>query len=402
MLARLKLLEIAAIASLAVPGAARAQAAHDALAASPVPAMSPWDVTRATVAPATAPTTASIALVRGIAVRDGVRMRDGTIDVDLPMPDGRGTQFAGIAFRMASTADYEIVYFQSSNDGTRWMEMQYQPVYEGETTWQLYPGDGYEAQIPTAGDRRAPHAPLRVRLVFAGTRADVYVDSMTTPLLRVRELKRPAAAGAVGVWAISPEGAASHFGNFSARTSLDVPLAPVAPDTAPVGQLMQWRVSARMPSPDGVFAPRALTPALVAAADSGTVLSAERSGLVNLTAALGNPAGRQKVNVFGGAGYGMAVARVTLVSDRPRIARLRFGYSDGAGIFLDGHSLFAGRNDYDSRYKGYIATMSRDADAVDLPLHVGRNDLVFIVTDKAFGWGFAARLEDPSGIRVEP
>lgn len=398
MLARFWTLPLAVAPLLIGSPVAHAQAPRDAVQ----PPRAPWDVTHATLAPAAAPTEGGITLVRGIAVRSDVRMRDGTIDVDLPMPDGRGTQFAGIAFRMASTADYEIVYFQSSNDGTRWMEMQYQPVYEGETTWQLYPGDGYEAQIPAVGDRRAPHAPLHVRLVFAGTRADVYVDSMTMPALRIRELKRTPVTGGVGVWAISPEGAASRFDAFSAHTSLDAPLAPAAPDTAPIGQLMRWRLSARIPSPEGVFAPRTLTPALAAAADSGAVVTAERSGLVNLTAALGNPAGRQQVNVFGGAGFGMAVAHVTLVSDRARVARLRFGYSDGVGIFLDGRSLFAGRNDYDSRYKGYIATMSRDADAIDLPLHSGRNDLVFIVTDKAFGWGFAARVEDPSGIRAEP
>jgi hypothetical protein len=131
-------------------------------------------------------------------------------------------------------------------------------------------------------------------------------------------------------------------------------------------------------------------------------VEAEPSGLVNLTRALGNPAGRQATNVFGGAGWGMALARVTLTSDRPRVARLRFGYSDGVGVFLDGRSLFVGRNDYDSRYKGYIATMNPEADALDLPLHAGPNELVFIVTDRAFGWGFAARLEDPSGITVTP
>lgn len=394
----LKFIALVMTASLAAPRLAHAQSARAATSSE----WSPWDVTHATLAPAAAPTAAGIAVARGIALRNGVTLRDGTIDVDIPMPDGRGTQFAGIAFRMASTADYEIVYFQSSTDGARWAMVQYQPVYEGETTWQLYQGAGYETPLPMHGDLLARRGPMHVRLVIVGRRADLYVDSMTTPVLRVRELKRAPVAGGVGVWAISPDSAASRFEAFTARTGVETPPVPAPPETAPAGQLMQWRVSARMPSPDGVTAPRELTPALRAAADTGSLVSAERSGLVNLTAALGNPAGRQQVNVFGGAGYGMAVARVTLVSEREQTVRLRFGYSDGVGIFLDGRSLFAGRNDYDSRYRGYIATMSRDADAVDLPLHAGRNELVFIVTDKAFGWGFAARLEEPSGVRAEP
>ena len=71
-------------------------------------------------------------LARGIAIREGLSLRDGTIEVDLEPP--RASQFAGVAFRVASAADYEMVYFRG--EGGRWAEVQYQPLFEGELTWQ--------------------------------------------------------------------------------------------------------------------------------------------------------------------------------------------------------------------------------------------------------------------------
>ncbi|MEO8335363.1 MAG: hypothetical protein ABI664_10340 [bacterium] len=81
----------------------------------------PWNTTRATLVAGTTATASRIVLVRGIAIRDDVALRDGTIEVDLDAP--RLPQFAGLAFRVASAADYEIVYF-SGNNGT-WHDVQY-------------------------------------------------------------------------------------------------------------------------------------------------------------------------------------------------------------------------------------------------------------------------------------
>jgi hypothetical protein len=364
-----------------------------------------WSLADAVVPPGAAPTPTSVRLVRGMATRADVSLRDGVVEFDLAPPEAKGGQFAGVAFRMASSADYEIVYFRSSDDGVRWAGMQYQPVFQGETTWQLYSGAGYEATLPPRGDPRVPHA-LHVRLVVRGSRADVFVDGAPEPALRVTRLQRAPTAGPIGVWAISPDGAAAAVEHLAVHDVPEVTDAPNAPNgteaRAPAaGQLMRWRVSARLPSPDGVTPPPTLGRAHEEALRAGTVATAEPDGLVNLTRWVGNAAGPQRTNVFGGAGWGLALARVVLVASHATRARLHFGYSDGLGVYLDGEPLFVGRNDYDSRYQGYIGTMSRDGDAVDLPLRKGRNVLTLAVTDRAFGWGFAARLEDVGDVRVE-
>lgn len=361
-----------------------------------------WNTEHATIPDGATPTPGSIRIVRGIATRDDATLRDGTIDLQLPAPLALGDEFAGIAFRMASTADYEIVYLQTSTDGLRWQRIQYQPVFEGETSWQLYAGDGYETELPRPADPRAVPPTTHVRLVVVGRRADVYVDDMTKPVLRIRELKRDPIEGGVGVWAISPKGAWVQFDSLRVSSTVASMPTPVAPVATPAGQIMRWRLSPRLASPDSVEPPRALSRQLHAALESGTVIDAEQSGLVNLAALRGNPAGKQAYNVFGGAGWGMALASVHLTSDRARTVRLRFGYSDAASVFVNGKLVYSGRNDSGYRYRNDLGRLSPDAESVELPLHAGVNELVVAVTDKAFGWGLAARLDDPNVVRADP
>jgi hypothetical protein len=383
-------------ALVAAAGLALAPARPGAGPVQPAPA---WSTEAAHLPAGISSTSSGIRLTGGIAMRTGVTFRDGTLEFDLAPPDGK-SGFAGVAFRVASTADYEIVYFNTSDDGLRWEGVQYQPVFEGETTWQLYPGDGYQASLPHRGDPRAPGRPTHFRLVVSGRRADLYVDGAAEPMLRVLELKRDPAEGGVGVWAASREGGTAAFDHFAVTDTVRPAPAALPPVTTPPGQIMKWQVSGRLPSPGGVSVPAVLTPDMQASLDAGRIASGEASGLVNLTRVLGNPAGPQVANVFGGAGWGLALARVVVSSDRNQVVRLRFGYSDGIGVFLNGQSLFAGRNDYDSRYKGYLARMAFDVDAVDLPLHTGRNEIVLVIADKAFGWGFAARLDPAPGVVV--
>jgi hypothetical protein len=366
-----------------------------ALAATPIVSTqtpSPWDVSRATLVDNASPTNTAIGLMRGVAFRPDLSMRDGTIEFQLSAAHGG---FAGLAFRMASTSDYEIIYFAPSDDGTRWKYVQYQPVFQGETTWQLYYRDEYRADLP-----KSATGAIHVRLAISGTRADVYVNDLATPVLRIHDLKRDPASGAVGVWAASPKAATTpiEFSQLSTNTATPS-LAAVAPEHAPETQILQWQVSPRQPSP-GEVDPPAQLPLLDFA--RMPVITAEPSGLVNLTRALGNPAGPQTTNVFGGAGWGLAYAHVTIEAEAPRITRLFVSYSDGIGVYLNGERRFTGNNVQDAREPGANGTVQTEVDGIDLPLRRGRNELVLAITDKAFGWGFRARLETRQGLTIHP
>jgi hypothetical protein len=344
-----------------------------------------WDVARAMLVAGSPVSAERIALVRGIAVRDDITLTDGTLEADLDVP--RTSQFAGFAFRLANTANYDIIYFRG--DGNRWQEVQYQAVFDGEPTWQLYTGPGYNTDLTP---ERAPlDAPMHVKIVFAAARADVFVNHSADPVLRVAELARAPQNGRVGVWAAGGPAARMTFDAYAATKRIDAPLAPIAAARPLPGQIMRWRVSARLASPDTIVAPAELTRAHRAALRAAKVVTAESSGLVNLSRIVGNPAGPQVENVLGGAGWGLALASTTLTAKRVHTARLRFAYSEGITVFLNGRRVFAGTNSYASTNLGRVVA---DANTVELPLAAGANELVLAVTDRAFGWGFRARLDE--------
>jgi hypothetical protein len=351
-----------------------------------------WDVSHATIVAGSPVSAARIALVRGIAVRDDISLTDGTVEAELDVP--RSSQFAGLAFRLENTANYEIVYFRG--DSARWKEVQYQPVFDGEPTWQLYSGPGYNADL--APEVAPVKTSMHVKIVFAGTRADVYVNRSSEPVLRVPQLARAPQSGRVAVWAGGGPTARMTFADFAAGARVDAPLAPIAAAEPLSGQIMSWRVSARLPSPDTIAAPAALSSEHRVALHAGRVVSAESGGLMNLSRIVGNPGGPQVVNVPGGTGWGLALASVTIRAQRAHVARLRFTFSEGMGVFLNGRRVFSGTNPYASPNLGRLVA---DANAVELPLTAGVNELVLAVTDRAFGWGFRARLENEHDATVE-
>jgi len=356
-----------------------------------------WSLEHATPIANSTPTPTGLRLLRGIAYRPDLTFDDGTIEFDLAPPGG---VFAGVAFRMANTADYEIIYFIMSENGERWKAIQYQPVFAGETTWQLYNEAPYLASIPKEAGRA-----LRVRIAIAANRADVFLNDDPMAILRVPDLKRDRVSGAIGFWSVASDGAA---GNEIRNLRVDPSHAPVVGD--PMGeraralpsprQLMRWRVSDRCAAPDGVHAPLTLPVGL--ASDGWRVVTAEPTGLVNLTKAIGNPAGLQSTNVFGGAGWGVAYAAVTIDSAAARSVALSVSYSDGIGVYLNGRRLYAGDNSADSRYPDYLGVVGPESETIDLPLRASRNELVLAITDKAFGWGFRARLDSLDGLTIVP
>jgi hypothetical protein len=348
-----------------------------------------WVITDAKLPRDVRPSATGIDLVKGIAHVPSANFRDGTIEFDLTPP---ATAFAGIAFRMQSTADYEIIYFRP--DSGRWVSVQYQPVYEGETTWQLYHDDGYQRDL-----RRGLTGPLHVKILIAGSRADVYVAGDTTPALVVRELKRQSAAGGIGFWvAGGADSTAANAGIHSLDVRFSSPkLAAASRETHPAEQLLRWRVSPRMSSAS-IETPVTM-PASVADANAWKIVDAESSGLINLTRAIGNPAGPQRINVFGGAGWGIAFARTTITSAQAQTRRLYLSYSEGVGVYLNGARVFTGRNDY-SLGAGNLGIVGPETEFVDLALRSGDNDVVLAITDNAFGWGFRARLDSLSGVAL--
>jgi len=86
-------------------------------------------------------------LENGLALAPGDRVKDASIEVLIGTD---GPAYPGVSFRVADAQNFELAYAVPHASGG-WDTLQYDPVFHGLNSWQLYHGPGYqrEAQVPT-------------------------------------------------------------------------------------------------------------------------------------------------------------------------------------------------------------------------------------------------------------
>ena len=130
----------------------------------------------------------ALKLVDGLALVPGLEARDVSIEVSI---GAEGPAYPGVAFRAADVSNLELVYAVPHVSGL-WDALQYDPVFHGSNTWQLYHGTSYqkEAVVPT-GEW------FRLRVDARGDRAAITVGEQ--PPLIVGRLARGRRAGLAGL-----------------------------------------------------------------------------------------------------------------------------------------------------------------------------------------------------------
>lgn len=321
----------------------------------------------------------SLYLFGGMALVKDSEMLDGIIEFDIAFGPERG--FAGATWRVQDIDNREQFYMRAHQSGNPDAN-QYTPVFNGQTAWQLYHGDGYGAPVEYRFDTWIP-----VRIVVAGGQAEIYIGDLETPALFADELKRVPASGQVGltVAAFSP----AWFSNFRYTAMAEPPpfMNPIDRDRSMrPGTIMAWQVSAAV-SEDGLRGVTELSPE---AKDglSWSTLECELTGLANISRL--HPLEKARNTVF---------AKVEVEADEALVAALAFGYSDRIRVFLNGRLLYTGDNGYRTRDYRYLGTIGY-FDELALPLQKGRNEIWLAVSENFGGWGFQAALEDRAGLRV--
>jgi hypothetical protein len=298
--------------------------------------------------------------VNGIAAPRGVRLRDGTIEVDMAVTEQRA--FHGLAWRRHATSrTYESFFVRPHQVGNP-DAVQYTPVFNDVSAWQLYHGPGYWAPLGFPIERW-----FRLRVSFVDDRAEAYLDDMASPAMVFGRLKVPVSPGGIGILAGGPGLHVARFAYDDARPRLRG-RTPRAPLDAP-GTIREWSVSD--PVPEG-------SPLAVARGWRG--LGAEPGGLINLARL--HPVRRSRDTVF----VRTSIASVTAMS-----RSLSLGFSDRAVVYLNGRRLFSGNDTYRSRDYRFLGSIGYWY-ALDLPLDAGDNELVVAVSESFGGWGLMARL----------
>jgi hypothetical protein len=332
-------------------------------------------------------------LNNGVATLKDVQFVNGTIEFDIYLAERRG--FPGVMFRMQDRKNYEEFYLRPHLSGMP-DAMQYTPVDDGNSSWQLFHdqaelvqdgrvsfsmkgGHGYNTVYNYPYDRW-----LHVKLVIAGTRAEIYFDRSDEPALQIRELKRPVNGGGLGIkTGVSP----FYFANFSYSVDNQSELqpAPTMQSTQEHSNVPEWQVGGLLMEKEllDVFE---LTPDMLDGLSWSTSKS-DASGLVNLSAMHTRP-DRTHNTTF---------AKITIAAESEMLRALNIGYSDRVRIYCNGRMLYSGSNTYLSRDYRYLGTIGY-FDTVVLPLKKGRNEIIFAVSETFGGWGVQARMPDASGI----
>ena len=315
----------------------------------------------------------------GAATLRDVRLANGIIEFDIAVSPRRG--FAGSSFRIQDTLNFEHFYIRPHQSGNPDAN-QYNPVFNGLSSWQLYHGAGYGVPVEYKYDDW-----MHVKIAYSELHAEVYIDS-DVPSLLVKELKRPFAFGGVGVDASNF--APAHFANFEVSPLPEAYVFAAPEETVaavPGATVSSWQVS---DSFDGASLKDVhILGKQIMEGRQWTSLEAEPGGITNLARIQGLAADKDT-----------AFARLVITSDKKQLKGLRLGYSDSVAVFANGALLYSGNNGYMSRDYRYLGTIGL-FDSVYLPLEMGDNEIWIAVTESFGGWGIQGQFDDLDGIIIQ-
>jgi hypothetical protein len=320
----------------------------------------------------------ALMLKGGSARLKDLQLTNGLIEFDIAASPERG--FAGLIFRGQDNRNFEHFYIRPHQSGNPDAN-QYTPVFNGVSAWQLYHGAGFGAPVEYRSDGW-----MHIKIAFRDSRAEAYIDSKT-PNVVIGDLKRPVAAGSVGVNVanFSP----AYFANFVASPLPDdYVFAQVVDDKKVQAEegVTSWLVSDVFAS-DSVDGVHRLDERHK---DNRrwTTLRSEKGGVTNLARVQGLEEGKNTV-----------FARLRISSDRRQKKGLSFGYSDAVAVFVNDELVYEGTNRYESRDYRYLGTIGL-FDKIYLPLREGDNEVWFAVSEAFGGWGIQAEFDDSDGIRL--
>lgn len=329
----------------------------------------------------------------GFGHRRDVKIQDGTIDFDVQVTNRRS--FVYVYFRVVADGEREEFYLRPHKSELP-DAVQYAPVWQNRSAWQLHHGPGGTAALPFE-----PGLWTHVRVVMQGRRAAIFVKDMTTPALLVPHLAREPQAGHIAVGGFLPAdvpgaGPIARFAGVTVRpeVSFDFDTAVAAasasapaPAPAPASSVVRsWSVSRSfVPAESGV-------PALPGADVTGrfTEWQAEPGGLLEL---------HRHVKVAPGR-VTAAIARVQVRAAQAGVYTFDLGFSDIATVFVNGTPLFRGDGSYSFDRPRREGLIGFDQARLYLPLRAGDNDVSVVISDSFGGWGIMGRFVGATGLTL--
>ena len=321
-------------------------------------------------------------MARGLAYARGIEFQNGTIDVD--MAADANSRFLGVAFRVQSDDDYEVIFFRPRSSGST-QAIQYTPGLRGANAWQIYTGPGYTAAAEIPRNQW-----IHVRIVVSGLVAELFLNHAAEPSLVIPDLKLGHRKGSIGFWGHLGGG---YFADLRFTPDSTAYTSEVKPNPLP-GALTDWELSPMfdVAEKDPSVYPdvRSLQWEKVEAENPGIVVINRYRRSPNIDA----PEREDRIRgLVPGAKF--VFARTTIHSNRAQIRKMHLGYSDEVVVYLNGIPIYTGNNSLSFRQPNFLGLLDIESDAAYLPLKKGDNELLLAVTEFFGGWGFLCRLTQP-------
>lgn len=291
----------------------------------------------------------ALRLESGLVLIKDLDVADAVVELELGADQGA---YPGLAFRVGDDRNYELIYVQPHTSG-EWDAMQYDPVFGGANTWQVFNGPHYQAAATIPMGQW-----LTLWVHLSGLQACANVGGQ--PPLNVARLAHGREAGRIGVWTFRP----AYFGRMR--------ILPAQPDAAPVPP-------AALPQP----AP-------------GAVMDWWLEGHGRVTA---EPHGTLNLNRYLTATEAV-LTRAFDLADAGEVT-FAFGFSDTLRLLVDDAEVFSGTHRFtgfsDRNARGYIEP---EAHRITRHLSAGRHTITAqLKVEEGFGWGLALSLLSAATLR---
>jgi sugar lactone lactonase YvrE len=312
----------------------------------------------------------------GTAHLEDVEFENGVIEVDIAVE--RERTYPGIVFRRQSESNYEDFYVRPHRMKFYSDALQYTPVFNGISCWQLYNGAGY-----TAGGQIPINEWVHLKIEVLGKQARVFLGDAETPALAITDLKHGVSKGTIGVKGRKDR--AAFFSNFSYRLDNSLEFDPPAIIDTPPGIVTDWQISQTFKLGQIDIEKHPGDQELPAIEWQQAV--PEQTGLVNVA----------RYHKRSGNEPDCIVAKTTVTSEADDVRSFNFGYSDAVSIFVNGETVFLGNSAYRQRDPSFLGIVGL-FDAVYVPLKQGENELLFWVAESFGGWAFMC--QDASAVSL--
>jgi hypothetical protein len=315
----------------------------------------------------------------GTAFLKDIELEDGIIECDIAMKGGVRS-YPGVLFRVQSPEEYERVYLRPHRSPLYDDAVQYVAAFHGVDSWQFYNGPGLTSRAMIPIDRW-----VHLKIEVLGTQARVFLDNAPQPVLVIGDLKRGKSRGGLGLTTMAD--GTSFFSKFSFRRDSSMAFPPAPKVHVPPGCVLDWEIS--QPFKERLVDFDRYPDLKALGVSRWTKVAAQPNGILDISRTYGRL----------GIEPDAILARTVIHAEKEGPRKFWFGYSDEAGIFLNGRLVFYGNSAYRYRDTSFLGIIGL-YDAVSLPLKKGPNELLFVVGEASGGWGLI--LQDATAVHKAP